>query len=570
VSRRPLTVLKLGGSVLGGESDLPQAVHEVYRWSRQGPVVVVVSAFAGDTDRLLAQARRFGERADGAALAALLATGEHSASALLCLALDRAGVCATVFDAARLGLRTSGPLLDAEPVSLDAGPLRAALDAGAVVVVPGFLGRSREGCTSLLGRGGSDLTALFLAAELGAAHCRLVKDVAGLYDRDPASAGAAALHYASVHWDRALEVGGQAVQARALRFARQRGLAFEVAALHAGEATRVGGGPTRRSHGAPPASPLRVGLLGFGTVGGGVFEHLQTLPGLFGVVGIAVRDPRRHRGAAPARLLSRDADAVVDAADVLVEALPGEQPATRLVRRALACGKAVVSANKAVLASYGPQLADLAARSGGRLLASAAAGGALPVLETARAVSSGGLRRIEAVLNGTSGCVLDQLAEGATLEAAVRLAQERGFAEADPARDLDGRDLEAKLRLLARAAFGRDPEVTRSGLAELDPGAARSAARDGAPLRLLGRLERHQDGRVMGTVRPEPIPAGHPLAGLREEQNGAAFHLDGEPPVVLRGRGAGRWPTAESVLADLLDLARDRRRPDTLADEVPA
>ena len=109
---RPLTVLKLGGSVLRGERDLAQAAHEVYRWAREGSVVVVVSALRGATDGLIAQAERLGPQPQPAALAALVATGEQAAAALLALALDRAGLPAEVVDAARLGLRTRGALLE--------------------------------------------------------------------------------------------------------------------------------------------------------------------------------------------------------------------------------------------------------------------------------------------------------------------------------------------------------------------------------------------------------------------------------------------------------------------------
>jgi homoserine dehydrogenase len=242
--RRPLTVLKLGGSVLRRPSDLRGAVREVGRWRRRGDVVAVVSAFAGETDRLLGRARRLG--ASPEATAVLLATAEHRSAALLALALEHARVPAAVLDAARLGLRTRGPLLESEPVALDDRALASAFAAGRVAVVPGFTGRCDAGRVSLLGRGGSDLTAVFLAAELGAERCRLVKDVDGIFDRDPAE-GAAGAPWASLGWDRALALGGRVVQERALRLARDRGLAFEVAAPRARRATRVGPGPERRA-----------------------------------------------------------------------------------------------------------------------------------------------------------------------------------------------------------------------------------------------------------------------------------------------------------------------------------
>ena len=249
---RPLTVLKFGGSVLRGEDDLAQAVHEVYRWARQGPVVAVVSALHGETDGLIARAERLCPRPQPAALAALLATGEQAAAALLALALDRAGLPAEVLDAARLGLRTRGDLFESEPVHLDAGVVGDALRSGTVAVVPGFLGRTGDGVTSLLGRGGSDYTALFLAHRLGAERCRLIKDTGGLYDRDPAR-HAGARRYAALSWSDALRLDGGVVQHRAVRFARAHRLGFEIGAWHAAQTTVVGPGPARFT------SPPRAG-----------------------------------------------------------------------------------------------------------------------------------------------------------------------------------------------------------------------------------------------------------------------------------------------------------------------
>jgi len=556
VAGRPLTVLKLGGSVLRDESDLAHAVHEVYRWAREGPVVVVVSALEGTTDGLIAQAQRVGAKPQPAALAALVATGEEASAALLALALDRAGLPAVVLDATRLGLRTSGTLLEAEPVDLEGGTLRHVIESGAVAVAPGFLGRHVDGAISLLGRGGSDYTALFLADKLGAARCRLIKDTDGLYDRDPAL-HAGARRYAALSWDDALRLGGGVVQPRALRFARERRLEFEVATWRSAEATRVGAHARRLAASAPAAPPARVALLGLGTVGLGVYRLLEAQRDLFEVVGIGVRDPGRHHGEVPDSLLTTDLAALVDDADVVVEAIVGEEPAASLARRALAQGRSVVTANKAAVAAHGPELARLAVRSGAALRYSAAVGGAVPVLEAAsRLAATGQLRRVEGVLNGTSGFVLDRLAEGHTLEDAVRRAQAEGLAEADVSRDLDGRDLEAKLRVLARVAFGRDAEVVaRRGIADAP---TTQWHRGGAGrIRLVGRIEQ-TGGRLVAEVAPEWLPESHPVSALRDEETGVVFHLEGRPPLVLRGKGAGRWPTAEAMVADLLDLARER------------
>ena len=188
---RPITVLKLGGSVLASEDALPRAIHEIYREVRDGrAVVAVVSAFRGVTDALARRARSILPQPTPEALATLLGTGETETTALLALALGRAGIPAAVLDAERLHLLAAGDPLDADPVSIDARPIAAALAEVPVAIVPGFIARDQSGRRVLLGRGGSDLTALVVGAALDGSRVRLIKDVPGLFDRDPARLGA--------------------------------------------------------------------------------------------------------------------------------------------------------------------------------------------------------------------------------------------------------------------------------------------------------------------------------------------------------------------------------------------
>jgi homoserine dehydrogenase len=236
----PIIVLKFGGSVLLDELHVRAAAEEVSRFVREGyRVVAVVSALEGTTDRLLSQAKHYGPRPHEAATATLLATGELTSTALLGLALDALGVSVETLDAAGIGLRTSGDVLDSSPVALDVEAVRGALSRVRAIVTPGFVGRDDLNRTTLLGRGGSDLTALFIARRLGAS-CRLVKDVDGLYEWDPAKAGPAPRRYESMGWEGALALDGTIVQHKAVRWAREHGLAFEVGALGDREGTRVG------------------------------------------------------------------------------------------------------------------------------------------------------------------------------------------------------------------------------------------------------------------------------------------------------------------------------------------
>ncbi len=201
----PLVVLKFGSSVLGTERDYAAAVAGIQRHLQRGErVLAVVSALKGATDRLLADAHFFGPEPEPAATASLLATGESASAARLALALNAAGVEAALLDPGAIGLTTHGPLLDADPVSVNADAVRRGLEHSGAAVVAGFYGRDSAGGYALFGRGGSDLTALFLAHRLGARSCRLVKDVEGVFEHDPGAGGRAPRRYEQLSWDDAL------------------------------------------------------------------------------------------------------------------------------------------------------------------------------------------------------------------------------------------------------------------------------------------------------------------------------------------------------------------------------
>ncbi len=252
----PVHVLKFGSSVLASpEGYRSVAAHVRDQVARGRKVIAVVSAMGETTDALVARAKAVAPGPPDALISALLATGEEASVALLGIALAGIGVPSTGFTAARLSVRTRGALWDAEPIDVDTGPIAAALDCSDVVIVPGFVGVDVTGVPSLLGRGGSDLTALFLGHAMGAAEVRLIKDVDGIYPADPrataATGGLAPLR--SVSWDQARRIGGGVVQDKALRFAARHGLAFRVAAL-GGCGTRVG-------------TPRRPSLRGFAGTG---------------------------------------------------------------------------------------------------------------------------------------------------------------------------------------------------------------------------------------------------------------------------------------------------------------
>jgi len=560
VNPSPLEVLKFGSSVLSSEARFSVAVSEIYRRVREGRrVVVVVSALGDTTDRLLESANRINDRAPEEVLAALLTTGESTSAALLVLALDRAGIPAKLLDPCRVGPFVKGPPLDAEPEGLDSLRILRSLERNPVAVLPGFFGRDARGRRALLGRGGSDLSALFVAQRLEATRCILFKDVPGIYEWDPATAGAPPRRFITLSWEDAERLGGQVVQPKALAFAsrHRHRLPFEVSVPGASVTTSVGSEASRLERKTDAGPPLKVALLGLGTVGAGVGVHLTRWVDRFELVGAAVRNAGRLRDLVPPGLpLFEDpAQLLRLQVDVVVEALGGLLPAADLLAESLARGRHVVTANKEVVVREGRRLERCAEAGGATLRFSAAVGGAVPVLEAVgRLAEQGTIVAIDGVLNGTSTFVLNRLSEGAGFSDAVLQAQHLGLAEADPTQDLDGTDAVRKLVLLAWEAFGArlDPaDIRCTGIEEVLPHDVAAARAEGRVLRLVGSCRRVAGG-IQARVRPVYLPAKHPLAGGQDEENRLRIDLDSGHSVVLRGKGAGRWPTSEAVLADLL------------------
>ena len=242
MSEGGISVLKFGSSILRTEEDLPTVAEEVRFWLKGGGrVIAVVSAFGDTTEKLFERCRRYGDPSNEEALAALVATGEQGSAALVALALSKAGIEARVLDPVEIELRAYGVPLDARLSGVNTEVIREALTECRAVVIPGFIARTSRGSSTLLERGGSDLTALFLAHALSARRCRLIKDVDGLYESDP-KAGEAdhPKRYEYLGWDEALALESGVIQQKALMFAADNKLSFEVTALGGASGTWVG------------------------------------------------------------------------------------------------------------------------------------------------------------------------------------------------------------------------------------------------------------------------------------------------------------------------------------------
>ncbi|MDR7521297.1 MAG: homoserine dehydrogenase [Armatimonadota bacterium] len=318
----------------------------------------------------------------------------------------------------------------------------------------------------------------------------------------------------------------------------------------------------------------RVGLLGLGTVGGAVAQVLlarrEAISARAGVPvvlhRIAVAHPDRARSVAlPDGLVGGDARLVVEdpEVDVVVEVIGGIEPARTYILGALTRGKAVVTANKQLMASRGEELLAEAARAGADLFYEASVGGGIPVIKTiAEALAANTIRQIVGILNGTTNYILTRMShDGMGFAEALVAAQQRGFAESDPTDDIDGHDAAAKLAILAQAAFGArvaGEDVYREGIGGIGHRDIAYARELGYVVKLLG-IAQATDGGIEARVHPALLPASHPLAAVCDELN--AVMIEGDPvgPIVLQGRGAGGGPTASAVVGDVIDAARNLR-----------
>ncbi|MFG0283950.1 MAG: homoserine dehydrogenase [Phycisphaerales bacterium JB039] len=560
----PTTVLKFGSSALRSDADLSCAVDEIYRRTRRGErIIAVVSAIGHATDELAARARMWAPDQGSGSLAHLLSSGETASVGLLGLALERAGVPCEALDARALGIRTRGPICDAEPVSLDRAQLDAALSRAPVVIAPGFVGVDEAtGRLSLLGRGGSDLTAVFLAAETGAA-CALIKDVDGVYSSDP-NATIGATRYERISWRRAERVGAGLVQFKALCFAERAGIEIEVTSFAPARSTIVGAGPDRIWTGLRDRRPLRVALLGRGVVGAGVYDRLLSRPDLFELVAVAVRRPERHADIVPPDLLVSDPwEAIRRDSDLVIELIGGTEPAGELIEGALRRARHVVTANKALIAQRGADLEAIAGQHDRTLLFSGAVGGSTPAIDLVDATAADSpITRIEGVLNGTTSFVLDEIARGCDFAEAVAEAQRRGYAEADPSLDISGEDLRHKVQILARRAWGDGPIVfaRRTGLGGVDETWVRAQRAQGRIVRLVGAAWQ-KGGRIVASTTLRALAATDPLGSVTGAGNALTVTCADGSVRPARGVGAGRWPTTAAVFADLLDIAAGAPRP---------
>jgi homoserine dehydrogenase len=322
--------------------------------------------------------------------------------------------------------------------------------------------------------------------------------------------------------------------------------------------------------------PVRVAMLGCGTVGGEVVrllrEQADELTSRAGapveLVGVAVRRPHKHPDLGD--LITTDATGLVtrEDVDVVVEVIGGIEPARTLLLEALKAGKSVVTANKALLAEDGPALAEAADASGADLYYEASVAGAIPLLRPLRESLAGDrITRVAGIVNGTTNFILSAMtASGASYADALEEATRLGYAEADPSADVDGYDAASKAAILASLAFHTriaSADVHCEGIRAVTAADIAAATGMGCVIKLLAICERTPADSttpesVSARVYPAMIPATHPLASVHGAFNAVFVEAEAAGQLMFYGQGAGGAPTASAVLGDLVAVARNR------------
>ncbi|QYK54562.1 MAG: homoserine dehydrogenase [Fimbriimonadaceae bacterium] len=316
---------------------------------------------------------------------------------------------------------------------------------------------------------------------------------------------------------------------------------------------------------------IRIGILGFGTVGEGTYRMLvdnadevfAKTAARFEVKRVGVRDLTKPRSISQ-DLITDDLKSIVTdpEIDVVLELMGGEEPANKMVQLALENGKHVVTANKELIAKHGSRLINFAKDSGLDLHFEAAVGGGIPVVQPLKHQLAGNdVIKIMGILNGTTNYILTQMEEqGADFADALAEAQVKGYAEADPTADVDGFDTMYKISILAAISFGKQiplEKVHREGIRSVSAADMHYAKHFGYKIKLLGICEETGEGEVLVRVHPTLVPLEHQIARVSGVYNALWLHGDFVGDLMFSGRGAGADPTASAVVGDLIDVARN-------------
>lgn len=317
---------------------------------------------------------------------------------------------------------------------------------------------------------------------------------------------------------------------------------------------------------------LQIGILGFGTVGSGVLRILKHHePKLNQVTGVSlkikkvlVRDIDKKRGSIAEGIeLTLDVDEIINdpEIDIVIEVMGSIDEAKTYIKKALIAGKHVVTANKDLIALHGNELVALAKANQCDLYYEASVAGGIPILRTiVDSLASDEIQKVFGIVNGTTNFILSKMtSEGKTYEEALKEAQELGFAESDPTNDVDGIDAARKMVILTRLAFGMNVELDQietKGIRDLQQEDIQMAEKLGYKIKLIGSAIQIEEN-ISVDVGPVLVPANHPLASVQNENNAVFVVGAAVGETMYYGPGAGELPTANSIVSDVITVAKN-------------
>ncbi|MCI5595343.1 MAG: homoserine dehydrogenase [Lachnospiraceae bacterium] len=316
---------------------------------------------------------------------------------------------------------------------------------------------------------------------------------------------------------------------------------------------------------------IKAALLGLGTVGGGVYKLMnrqkEEFPYKIGanleIEKVLVRNLEKERPGIDSSLLTDNWQDILndDSIEIVIEVMGGIEPAKTYIKEALEAGKNVVTANKDLLAEYGGELLDLAGEVKKDLLFEAAVAGGIPIICPLKQCLAGNyLTEVMGIVNGTTNFILSKMThEGMDFEDALKIAQDLGYAEADPTADVEGHDAGRKIAIMASIAFNSRvtfSDVYTEGITKISAKDIEYAKDMGFVIKLLGVARKKEDG-IEVLVHPMLIPKNHPLASVDDAFNAVYVHGDAVDDAMFYGRGAGEFPTASAIMGDVIDVSRN-------------
>lgn len=316
---------------------------------------------------------------------------------------------------------------------------------------------------------------------------------------------------------------------------------------------------------------IKIGLLGLGTVGSGVYkiierqkeEMVKKTGARLEIAGILVHNLNKVRDGVDTSLLTDRWEDIInnDEISIVIEVMGGIEPAKTMILEALNSGKNVVTANKDLVAEYGRELLDAAENNGVDFLFEAAVAGGIPIIRPLKqCLAANEMDEVIGIVNGTTNYILTKMfEEGMDFDEALAKATEFGYAEADPTADIEGLDAGRKVAIMASIAFHSRvtfSDVYTEGITKISARDINYAKEFGNVIKLLGVAHNTEDG-IEVSVHPMMIPQEHPLASVRDSFNAVFVHGDAVDDVMFYGRGAGEFPTASAIMGDVIDVVRD-------------